>query len=363
MLALRLTLASLALAACTSDARETTNLRAGESDTDTGEDPPDTDFLATCTDANLHRAPTILRGSLRPFVETITFDVPPIGLDCGLGNGGPIGFVRIDIPIRADLIVHARAAQVLPRLAILQAGCASEALDRDRLLACADALPLVVEDLRPGTELLLAIGAAPDDPALATPSPDPGTLDPLEVEIDLSLRAVIDEGFLCTPALGRCETGTLCLIEGEVARCRRPDADSCTNPTALELLPIGESLLLAIDTADPHGDAHAHTCTGWRRPERVHRLLLPAEISPTARLEIVADDPRVGLAVRMPDCLPEHAQACAPADLEGGPHALIVGEGQLPIWAAQGIAPLLFVELPNDEQAATLGVSLTIIEP
>lgn len=87
------------------------------------------------------------------------------------------------------------------------------------------------------------------------------------------------------------------------------------------------------------------------------------EISPTARLEIVADDPRVGLASRTPDCLPEHAHACVPADLEAGPHTLVVGEGQLATWAMQGIAPLLFIELPTDELPATIGVSLTITEP
>jgi hypothetical protein len=362
----------LVLAACSIDTNSPMNLRAGESDTDseseTGEPEPDTDFVATCTDALLHRAPIHLHGSLRPIVDAITFDVPPIGLDCGLAEGAPIGFVRIEIPIRADVRIHTRGIEVLPRLAVLQAGCASEALDPDRLLACADALPVTIEDLRGGTELLLAIGAAPDDPALSTPPPEPGVLDPLEVEIEIELRAVIDEGQRCNPGLGRCETGTTCLaaIEDTIAidRCRRPPADSCANPSTLDLLPLGESLLVSIDTADPHGDAHAHACTGWRRPERVHRLRLPAEISPTARVEIIADDPRVGLAVRMPDCLPEHAHACMPADLEAGPHTLLVGEGQLATWAMQGIAPLLFIELPADEEPPTMiDVSLTIIEP
>ena len=364
---------ALLLAACTSEAREAASLRAGESetDTDTGEEPP-SDYVATCSDAERHRLPATLHGSLRPLVDTLTFDVPPIGLDCGLGEG-PLAFVRVELPTRADLIVHARGGQVIPRVAILQAGCASEALDRDRLLACVDVLPVVVEDLRPGTELLLALGAFADDPALTSPAPEPGLLDPLEVELELGLRAVFEEGRICDAALGRCETGTLCQValegEGEaaseVARCRRPEADSCANPSTIELLPSGESLMLSIDPSEAHGDAHAHACTGWRRPERVHRLLLPAEISPTARLEIVADDPDVGLALRAPDCLPEHAQGCVPADLVGGPHTLIVGAGQagqLAAWAMQGVAPLLFIELPSDD-AASFGVSLTIVEP
>jgi hypothetical protein len=356
---------ALLLAACSNDTREPASLRAGESDTDTetGEDEPESDFIATCTEALVHTLPTHLRGSLRPIAEAVVFDVPPIGQDCGLIEGSPLGFVRIEVPIRADLRIHARGAQVLPRVAILQAGCASEALDADRLLACVDALPEVVEDLRGGTELLLAVGSAPDDPALATPQPDPGVLDPLKVEIQLELRAVIDEGQPCSPALGRCETGTLCLPVDDEARCVRPEADSCANPSELSLLPIGQSLEVSIDTSEPHGDSHAHPCTGWRRPERVHRLLLPAEISPSARLEIVANDPRVGLAVRMPDCLPEHAHACSPVDLEAGPHTLVVGENQLATWAMQGIAPLLFIELPADDEGATIGVSLTITEP
>jgi hypothetical protein len=149
----------------------------------------------------------------------------------------------------------------------------------------------------------------------------------------------------------------------EVTRCGRVDADSCANPTDLALAPMGESMQIGIDNAVPYGDAHAHSCTGWRRPERVHRLLLPAEISPTARLEIVADDPRVGLAVRMPDCLSEHAHACVPADLEDGPHTLLVGEGQLAAWAEQGISPLLFIELPSDGGDPQIAVTLTIAEP
>ncbi|MFV8750004.1 hypothetical protein ACNOYE_05610 [Nannocystaceae bacterium ST9] len=370
-LASLVSLALLLATACTSDAPASLRAGAGESETsetDTGDELP-TDFTPTCTDAAIHRLPATLRGSLRPLVETIAFDVPPIGLDCALGEGGPIGFVRVEVPIRADLRIHARGGQVIPRVATLQAGCASEALDRDRLLACVDALPVVVEDLRPGTELLLAIGAAVDDPALATPTPAPGVFDPLEVELELTLRAVIEEGERCDAGLGRCETGTLCLsaIEAELAvdRCRRPEAESCADPGELALLPPGETLVLAIDTSEAHGDAHAHSCTGWRRPERVHRLRWPAgaEISPQARLEIVADDPRVGLALRAPDCLPDHAQGCAPPDLEAGPHTLIVGEGQLPSWAAQGVEALLFVELPRDEAAAIFSVSLRITEP
>ncbi len=380
----RRSLASLALllAACTTAAHEPASLRAGESetsetgDTETGESESETGetpvFAATCTEGPAHRLPATLHGSLRPLVETVAFGVPPIGLDCGLGEGGPLGFVRVEVPVRADVIVRARGGQVVARVAVLQAGCASEALASERLLGCVDALPVVIEDLRSGTELLLAIGAAVDDPGLASPPPGPGEFDPLTIELELSLRAVIDEGRTCSSALGRCETGTLCLSEleaddggdaVEVDRCRRPNAESCANPGELELLPVGESLVVMLATGEAHGDAHAHSCTGWRRPERVHRLVLPAEISPTARLEILADDPRVGLAVRAPDCLPDHAQACLPADLEGGPFPLILASGLLQTWAMQGVAPLLFIELPSDEAAATLALSLTITEP
>jgi len=92
-----------------------------------------------------------------------------------------------------------------------------------------------------------------------------------------------------------------------------------------------------------------HACTGWRRPERVDRLELPASLPAGTTLIVRADDPRVGLALRGPSCAVEHALACA---ADGAPSETVLswgGDGSLADMAAAGDSPWLFIELPRQD--------------
>jgi hypothetical protein len=242
--------------------------------------------------------------------------------------------------------------------------------DDDRLLACGKELPITLFDIGPDAELLVAIGIAQDDPALVLAAPAEGEPDPLDFELTFVQRAVLAEGQRCGPDQGRCEAGTVCLLaqhDGVAeARCVRPPADSCVAPGVLVLPEPGSSLLLSIPPDEPHSDAHEHDCTGWRRPDRVDRLELPATLPSDASLFIRADDPRVGLALRGPSCAPEDALACMPSDT--GSETVLVwgGDGELSALAQAGEAPLLFVELPRSDGAQPVGtitVELEIASP
>lgn len=335
-----------------------------EGDSDTGEAPPppgdscvDTPFIRT--------APATFTASLRD----MTPDPQGIGLACGIT--GPGMFLRVRVPKRADLTIAAQGHSYVPRVAVLAPGCIAEALDPSRLLACAEQLPITLEDLGPDRELLLHVGVDEAEPALALPLPeDPAALDPLEFRLTLSLRSVLEEGEQCLPAYGRCEAGTVCMavIEGdpgeeiEVLRCVRPPADSCVAPGELVLPAIGEApLLLELSPDEPHSDAHEHACTGWRRPERVDRLLLPDALPDDARLRVRVDDPRVGLALRAPSCLLEDARACAPANVAGAVETVLEwgAPGELAELAELGTMPYLFVELAReDPQPITVSLEL-----
>jgi hypothetical protein len=129
----------------------------------------------------------------------------------------------------------------------------------------------------------------------------------------------------------------------------------------------GASVVIEIPPDEPHSDAHEHPCTGWRRPERVEQLELPPGLGETAQLIVHADDPRVGLALRGADCLPESTLACAPATGSGeGTSISFGGPGQLAALAAAGEAPILFIELPRAEDDANpdaaIHVSVELLE-
>ena len=296
-----------------------------------------------CEDtAVIIEAPTRFEGSLRG----ATGDSEGIAAACGLS--GPTVFAAVTLRTRADLQVLARGRAYSAKFAVLRPGCVA---DPSRILACGESLPVTLTDIGPDVEVLVAIGIDAADPALAAVAGEP---DPLAYELRLETLAVLGEHARCQPGFGRCEAGTVCLASEEsgvlVDRCRRPPADSCFAPGTLIVANPGAAAIIEIGPDDPHSDAHAHACTGWRRPERVERLVLPAGLSETATLQIHADDARVGLALRGPSCLPEHALACAPASEGGEPISLSFGgPGQLASLAA-GEPPLLFIELPHAEQ-------------
>jgi hypothetical protein len=291
-----------------------------------------------------------------------------IGDSCGAT--GPVVFARVRVRGRVDLTLDVDGRAFEPKFAVLRPGCVASQADDERLLACGGELPVTLFDIGPDVELLVAIGIAQDDPALALmPAPE-GEPDPLDFELAFVQRAVLGEGERCGHDQGRCEAGTVCLVGeedgGEEARCRRPPADSCVAPGVLVLPDPGSSILLSIPPDEPHSDAHEHSCTGWRRPDRVDRLELPATLPSGAFLSVRADDPRVGLALRGPSCASEDELACTPSDT--GSETVLVwgGDGELAALAQASEAPLLFVELPRSDGAQPVGlitVELEIASP
>ncbi|HLT36186.1 MAG TPA: hypothetical protein VK034_07870, partial [Enhygromyxa sp.] len=318
----------------------------GEGEGETGEPPPASGDRCEDT-ALIIEAPSTLVATLR----NANPDKPGIAAACGLT--GPVVFVEAKLHGRADLLVSARGRAYTPKFAVLLPGCIA---DPGRILACGETLPVTIRDIGPEVDLLLAIGVDQADPALELPRPKAEALDPLDFELRLEARAVLAEHQQCGPAFGRCEAGTVCLARdedgGAIDRCRRPPADSCALPGALAVPSPGAAAVIEIASDEPHSDAHEHACTGWRRPERVERLELPVGLGEAAILRVEADDPRVGLALRGPDCLPESALACAPALGSGEAISLSFGgAGQLAALAAADQAPILFIELPREDDA------------
>lgn len=282
----------------------------------------------------------------------------PRGIASSCGLTGPELFVRVRVDTRADLRLRARGREFTPQLAVLPPGCIAGELDEERPLACAnDGLPITLSDLRAGTELLVVVGVRADDAALASDLSEDGLVDALDVELEIEQRAVLAEGERCEPlSPTRCETGTACIAEIEdedsavaIARCRRLAADSCAAPGELELS-LTETTELVIASDELHSDAHSHACAGWRRPERVEQLRLPAELPETATLQVRVDDARVGLALRRSDCEPSTALACAPPS-EDAAELSFGGDGSLAALAQAGADPLLFIELPRERDA------------
>jgi hypothetical protein len=362
--ALLTTLVLLALSGCgggdgDEQAQDTSGGDQDEGDSETGD--PQVTPGDSCEQSLLVTVPTTLVSTLR--------GASPSSFEPSCGATGPVVYLRVQLEARGDLTIHARGRGYTPRLAVQLPGCVSAADDPARLLGCVDALPLTFMDIGPDTELSIAVGIADDDPALAelTDEPDPlAPLDPLEFEIRFDLRAVLAEGQACGSGQGRCEAGTVCLFgdEGDgvqLERCRRPAADSCVAPGQLAVPEPGAAIELVIPPDEPHSDAHEHTCTGWRRPDRVEQLELPALLPANATLVVRADDPRVGLALRDSSCLPELALACTPALATGSQTVLTWGgDGELSALAGAGGLPLLFIELPRSDGEATPITPITV---
>ncbi|MBZ5708786.1 hypothetical protein [Nannocystis pusilla] len=267
----------------------------------------------------------------------------PIGGVCG--GGGPDGFLRVQVPVRADLRVAARGVGFAPHLSLAPDDCLG-----GREIACVAGAPLELRDLAGGTVLRLAVGI--DEAVFSDlkqkPAPDDGP-DPLSFELDIGLTRVLEAGEVCEPASrGRCVAGTMCLASkpGDAPECTTLPADTCSTAmrTPVVLDDAGEGALV-VDPAAPQTDAHAHGCGGDGLRERVLRLGLPAT-PPGRALEITVSRADVGLAVRTPTCLAADELACAAGT--GGPARVVLG--RLATMRAAGIEPYLFIELPADSE-------------
>ncbi|WAS95435.1 hypothetical protein [Nannocystis punicea] len=338
---------TLAHAACNGPGAETTE-GGGPDDSSTSgvwaEAPAPAD---ACDDALLVSHGRYF-GNLRPMKVDAA-----IGGACG--GGGPDGFLRVEVPVRADLRVAARGVGFTPVLSLAPDDCLG-----GREIACATDAPLELRDLAGGTVLRLAVGVDPTVFSDLSEKPAPeDALDPLSYELDIGLTRVLLAGEVCEPASrGRCVAGTLCMAAapGEASECTTLPADTCS--TALRtpvVLSEGQGALV-VDPALPQTDAHAHSCGGAGLRERVLQLDLPA-VPPARALEITVSRPDVGLAVRTPGCLATDELACAAGT--GGPARVVVD--RLAARRAAGVAPYLFIELPPDSEgdpAFTLNLRL-----
>ncbi len=105
------------------------------------------------------------------------------------GQGGPDVFMRVRVPLRADLQVAVRGQGFTPRLG-LGTGCVSEST-----LACGESGQVSLRDVQAGTVLDLAIGmdAAEFDDLTAMLAPEDGP-DPLAFVLELGMTQVLAAG-------------------------------------------------------------------------------------------------------------------------------------------------------------------------
>jgi hypothetical protein len=274
---------------------------------------------------------------------------PDLGGACG--RGGPDVFFRLDVPLRADVWLEASGVGFVPRVGVLPGGCAAEWMDKS--LACIEGVGGWILDVGAASSLVLSVGVDPEDPALLVPAPTEGA-DALDFVLDVRLREVLGVGVACEPeGRGRCGAGTACLApEGDAqgaSVCTTLAADTCATAEPVSLALGATTIEISADAL--HTDAHAHSCAGSRRPERVLALSVPQP----SRLTVSTEASDVGLALRGPDCDPDGELACDPPS-EGG--ARVVADLPIPGMAA-GDPILLFVELPSGEPGAAEGTGGT----
>lgn len=282
--------------------------------------------------ATCEAAPTVEIGRYSGTLRGVASDA--LGV---CGDGGPLVFVAVDVPARADLRVDAQGLGFAAGVAVYADGCAPL-----QPLLCAPAGPLVVPDLRAGSVALVAVGAAADDPAIGLPPPAEGP-DPLHFTLDVGFTRVLEAGEACGGGLsGRCPGGTLCLPPADdpagEETCRVLAGDTCAAPVEVEIDALAG--VVPVDPGVPQTDAHGHSCGGAGERERVLRLAVDEAVPAGFQLEIAAPVAGVGLAVRAPGCAVADEIACAPAG-DGGA-ALVIDEPALYRGAA---GPYVFVEL------------------
>ena len=278
------------------------------------------------------------------------------------GGGGPDVFLRIKVPLRADLRVEARGNGFTPRVGLAPLGC----LEAPMLACGADGIAELA-DLGEGTMVSLAIGV--DEAsfvALSDVAAPPDGPDPLDFVVHVAMTRVLSGGEVCMPAArGRCASGTLCLPEVQAIDDEQGDEpqerwlctaladDRCDDPERATVVLSGGVGTLIVDPDLPQSDAHRHSCTGAGTRERVIRLRLPGNLDALDSLQIRADRPEVGLALRAPGCLSSDELACAGPSPDGA-KVVIVAPDEL---ERAGVEPYLFVELP---EPGVLGEPVTL---
>ena len=298
-------------------------------------------------------APAVAQGSFAGSLRGRTPD-PVIGGVCG--GGGPDVFLRVEVPLRADLRVEARGNGFTPRVSLAPVGCLSAPM-----LTCGTNGVVELADLEAGTMVNLAIGV--DAATFATldelPPPDDGA-DPLGFVVDVGMTRVLARGEACRPAArGRCAGGSLCLQQvlvadtddpedvdagaDEVWSCTPLEGDHCIDPERAVVELVDGEGTLTIDPEQPQTDAHHHSCTGEGTRERVIRLRLPDGLGLHDSLQIRTERPEIGLALRAPGCLAREEMACAPPS-PAGSQVTIAAPDEL---RREGIEPYLFVEMPE----------------
>lgn len=266
------------------------------------------------------------------------------------GEGGRDVFFKVSVPFRADLRVEAFGVEFVPKVGLLPQECLP-----DREFSCAQGLPALVPDVPAGSEVVIAIGIDPDDPALDGPSMSD---DPLAFAVDVNLRRVLLEGEFCLPPeRGRCVSGTACLPGEddppgqEAFKCRAVPGETCAEPIEWD-----GAEPLVIEGAEVYSDEHDHSCTGLRRPERVMSIALGPEVDGATALEISSDRADVGLALRAPGCFEEDEIACVAENTSERIELPDPGG-----YRQDGIDPLLFVELPDDPEFGSVTLTATVI--
>ena len=279
-------------------------------------------------------APTIGVGR---FVATIYNAASDVHGACG--EGGPEVFVRVATDERADLELTVEGSGFVPRLGVLGNACSAD-WDSEGI-ACTRGLPATVLDIAAGGSVVVAIGVDPDDPVLVDASSD----HDMSFALDVKTRPVLEPGARCgQPGLGRCESGSACSSGDDgTKRCTVLDADTCATAEPLALAAI-EATTTMIDPSVPQTDAHAHSCMGARRPERVLELRLPAELPERAVLTATTAAADVGIALRGPGCLASDELACAAPS----PSGAIASVDALAVETAGSPSIYAFVELPVD---------------
>ncbi len=316
----------------------------GESSGSTGDTPLSQESLAP-SDA-CEAAPVIAQGRYGGTLRDRKPD-PTIGGVCG--GGGPDVFLRVQVPLRADLRVEARGNGFRPRVSLAPPGC----LHGGALICSAEGVAELA-DLGEGTIIDLAIGLDADTftELSDVPAPKDGP-DPLGFVVDVGMTQVLERGQVCKPAArGRCVSGSLCMLspktvddeyQADRGGCTDVVGDRCDAPEAATVVLEGGTGSLTVDPDLPQSDVHRHSCTGDGTRERVLRLALPAGMGPHDSLQIRVEEPQVGLALRAPSCLSSDEIACA-APSPAGSQVTIVDPEAL---RRASVQPYLFVELPE----------------
>lgn len=257
---------------------------------------------------------------------------------------GPSTYLRVAADLHVDLRITAVGVGFTPRVEIADDACVL-----GLPLVCGDDGGATLSDALPGSTWLVRIGAAADDPALASPAPEDGAPDPLAFTVDVAQVLVLDPGDVCSDdADARCPAGTLCAATDDpdddptLRVCTLLAGDTCERAETLVIDALSGSF--EVDREAPQTDAHAHSCAGAGARERVLRADLAADFPAGAQLILATAAVDIDLAARAPSCDVSDELACA----IGGPEGASLTIDDPAALAAAGQRPWIFVEWPAD---------------